>query len=159
MTGDVTCRMIRPGEEQEVFRLVERGFDEFVRDDCTPEGVAEFMRATRSMVFDRPPRHFLMVAESDGRIVGMIDVKGDSHICLFFVDSGYQGRGIGRKLLDQAVALCAGRRAGLSEMDVHSSLWAIPVYEKLGFEQTEPEQESHGIRFVEMVKKLEPQGA
>ena len=154
----MTYRMIEAGDEQEVFSLVERGFSEFVRSDCTEEGINEFMRATRVMVFDRPPHHFIMVAESRGRIVGMIDVKEDTHICLLFVDSLYQNKAIGRHLLERAVALCRERKPDLSEIDVHSSLWAVPVYRRLGFEQTKAEQGSNGIRFVEMVKKLTPPG-
>jgi GNAT superfamily N-acetyltransferase len=150
--------MIKAGGEQEVFALVERGFDEFVRSDCTEEGINEFIRATRVMVFDRPGNHFIMVADRGGRITGMVDVMENTHICLLFVDSSYQRRGIGRQLLERAVSLCRERKLDLTEIDVHSSLWAVAAYQSLGFKQTKPEQEKNGIRFVEIVRKLEPPG-
>ena len=148
--------MIRPGEEQQVFSLVQRVFDEFVRSDFTQEGVVEFLRAARVMVFDRPSDHFVMVAESDGRIVGMIDMKESSHVSLLFVDVQCHRQGIGRQLLDHALAVCRSARPDLNQVDVHSSLWAVPVYERLGFRQTKPEQTINGIRFVAMTKHLEP---
>lgn len=153
---DVTCRMIRQGEEQQVFALIERVFDEFVRRDFTVEGVAEFFRAARVMLFERPPDHFAMVATSDDRIVGIIDMKGRSHVCLFFVDARCHGRGIGRRLFENALAVCRSAKPGLEEVDVNSSVWAVPVYERLGFKQTKPEQTINGIRFVAMSKHLIP---
>ena len=67
-------------------------------------------------------------------------------------------KGIGRALPDHAMALCRERKKDLSEIEVHSSPWAIPVNGKLGFEATGPEQESCGIRYTRMIKKLEQSG-
>ena len=44
----------------------------------------------------------------------------------------------------------------MCKIDVNSSLWAVPAYEKLGFKQMGPQQELKGIHFVPMVKELEP---
>jgi len=152
------CRLIRRGEEEETFSMIELGFNAFVRDDFSQEGVDEFHRAIRDMVFiNHPLGHFIMVAESPDRIVGMIDVKEDCHISIFFVEPSQMNQGIGRTLLEHAVTLCRERKADLSEIEVHSSPWAVPVYGKLGFEATGPEQENCGIRYTRMVKKLESQ--
>jgi GNAT superfamily N-acetyltransferase len=148
-------RLIRPGEEEEMFSMIERGFNTFVRDDFSREGVDEFHRAIRDMVFNHPPGHFIMVAESPDGIVGMIDVKEDFHISIFFVEPSQMNQGIGRTLLDHAVGLCREKKPDLSEIEIHSSPWAVPVYGKLGFVATGPEQESSGIRYTRMVKKLE----
>jgi GNAT superfamily N-acetyltransferase len=147
--------MMRPEDRESVFALVERGFDRFVRADFAEEGVAEFVRAARLMVFEQPPEHFVMIAEGDGHIVGMIDIRNHSHICLFFVEPSCIGMGIGRGLLDYAAAECRKHDVGLQQIDVNSSLWAVPVYRKLGFRQRKPEQMTNGIRFVEMMKELE----
>lgn len=150
--GAVTYRGMKPGEAEETFAVLRRGFDAFVRDDFRPEGVAEFYRAARDRVFHDPPDHVILVAESDGRIVGMIDVKESNHISLFFVEPARMGRGIGRGLLAHAVALCRREDPGLREIDVNSSPWAVPVYARLGFRPTGPEQEQNGIRYTRMVK-------
>ena len=128
-----------------------------MRDDCTPEGAEEFYRAIRDMVFNRPPDHFILVAESADRIVGMIDVKENDHISIFFVEPSRMGQGIGRGLLGHAVALCLQKKPDLKEIDVHSSPWAVPVYGTLGFAPTGPEQEQCGIRYTRMIKQVEPQ--
>jgi GNAT superfamily N-acetyltransferase len=108
------------------------------------------------MVFERPTDHFTMVAESDDRIVGMIDMKGHSHVCLFFVDARWHRQGIGRQLLDHALAFCRNAKPDIDQVDVNSSVWAVPVYERLGFRQTKPEQTINGIRFVAMRRLLCP---
>jgi predicted GNAT family N-acyltransferase len=67
------------------------------------------------------------------------------------------GKGIGRCLLSHAIALCQQERPDLSEVEVHSSPWAVPVYGRLGFRPTGPEQEQCGIRYTRMIKTIEPQ--
>jgi len=108
--------------------MVDRGFNAYVRDDFTPDGVKEFYRAIREMVFNHPEDHFILVGESNGQIVGMIDVKANHHISMFFVEPSYMGRGIGRGLMSRAVTLCQQERPDLDEMEVHSSPWAVSVY-------------------------------
>ena len=154
MYETVSYRLIKPGEEEETFAMIDRGFNAYVRDDLTPEGVEEFYRAVRIMVFERPSNHFIVVAEFNLQIVGMIDVKANHHISIFFVEPSYMGKGIGRGLLSHAIMLCQQNKPDFIELEVHSSPWAVPVYGKLGFEPTGPEQESRGIRYTRMIKTL-----
>lgn len=148
------CRDMAPEDASAVVALVMRGFDELVRPDFSEEGVAEFVRTVRSIVLDRAPDHRTTVAERDGRIVGMIDVRGSSHISLFFVEADERGRGVGRELLGCAVGPGADGTPPPSAITVNSSLWAVPVYERLGFAVTSPEVERHGIRAVPMARLL-----
>ena len=105
MNDTVSYRLIKPGEEEDTFAMIDRGFDAYVRDDFTSDGVKEFYRAIRIMVFERPSNHFIVVAESDSQIVGTIDVKENYHISFFFVDPLCMGKGIGRDLLSHAIML------------------------------------------------------
>ena len=150
----LTIRDMASGEEPLVFELVMRGFDEVVRADCTEEGVAEFSRAVHSFIVERQPGHHVTVAERDGRPLGMIDIRDGWHVSLFFVESGDRGRGVGRALLETALRRPASGAAGPAEIAVNSSLWAVPIYERLGFTATGPVSEVKGIRFVPMVKRL-----
>lgn len=152
MRREIEYRKIRAGEEDEVFDLVKAGFDEYVSPDLTEEGINEFFRAAREMIYGKPTAHCIMVAESKNGIVGMIDIKDNNHICLFFIAKEFHGRGIGRELLEQATAECI--RNNNQEIEVNSSLFAVQIYKKLGFVQTKPEQVLNGIRFVPMVKML-----
>jgi ribosomal protein S18 acetylase RimI-like enzyme len=144
---------MKPGEEGPVCSLVGRVFDEFVAPDCSPEGVREFLRyAEPGAMLNRVlgGDHFILVAVAHERIVGMIEMRECYHICLCFVDRAYQARGIGRSLWSRALDTCVQRRPGLCEVDVNSSLFAVPFYERLGFRTTGPEQVNGGIRFVPM---------
>jgi len=145
---------MKPGEEEETFDMIDRGFNAYVRDDFTSEGVEEFYRAIRIMVFEHLPNHFIAVAENNSQIVGMIDIKENYHISIFFVEPSYMGKGIGRRLLSHAIMLCQQNKTDLIELEVHSSPWAVPVYIKLGFDPTGPEQQSRGIRYTRMIKAL-----
>lgn len=152
MKEKIIYRKIRTGEEDEVFNLVKSGFDEYVLSDLTEEGANEFFRAAREMIYDKPTAHFIMVAESKNGIIGMIDIRDNNHICLFFVAREFQDRGIGRSLLERATAECSENNS--LEIEVNSSLFAVQIYKKLGFVQTKPEQLLNGIRFVPMIKTL-----
>jgi GNAT superfamily N-acetyltransferase len=134
-------------EAQAVLDLVMRGFDELVRPDFSDEGASEFTRTATSFVIDHPAGHHITVAESDGELVGMIDVRDRSHVCLFFVDTRSRRRGIGRGLLESALG------AESPTLTVNSSPWAVPVYECLGFVSAGPEIERNGIRAVPMVRR------
>jgi GNAT superfamily N-acetyltransferase len=140
-------RDMAPAEAQAVLDLVMRGFDELVRPDFTDEGASEFTRAATSFIMDRPDGHHITVAESNGELAAMIDVRDRSHVCLFFVDARSRGRGIGRQLLESAVG------ADSPALTVNSSPWAVRVYEHLGFVSTGPEIERNGIRALPMVRR------
>jgi GNAT superfamily N-acetyltransferase len=151
---DVQFRDMVAGEEQAVLALVMRGFDELVRPDFSDEGVAEFTRAARSFVVELPVGHSITVAERDGRLVGMIDLRDSSHVSLFFVESVDRRRGVGQALLQSALGRCRPAGSSPSQVTVNSSPWAVPVYERLGFQATGQEREINGIRFVPMAKQL-----
>lgn len=153
MAADITTRDMADGERERVFDLVMRSFDRFLRPDYSDEGIGEFGRAAHSFVVERPVNHRISVAERDGALLGMIDVRDWSHICLFFVEPSEQGQGIGRALLAAAVEQSV--RAGVSPraLTVNSSPWAVKVYERLGFARTGPLVEHKGIRAVPMTRQ------
>ena len=70
------------------------------------------------------------------------------HIALFFVDGKYHMQGIGRQLWNVML-----RENPNHELTVHSSLYAIPVYERLGFVKTGAIQTENGITYLPMVFK------
>jgi GNAT superfamily N-acetyltransferase len=149
----LNCRDMAPGEAQAVLDLVMRGFDELVRPDFSEQGVAEFTRAARSFILDGPAGHHITLAECDGELVGMIDVRDLSHVSLFFVDADARNRGVGRALLESEIRRGVMAGSAPVAMTVNSSPWAVPVYERLGFNARGPEDEINGIRFVPMVKQ------
>jgi len=72
------------------------------------------------------------VAEMDGRIVGVVATRDDSHVFRLFVGRRWRGLGIARRLLDRAVADCR-RRAGTQTITLNASAFAVGAYRRLGF--------------------------
>ena len=138
--------------------LVLRVFDEFVRPDFSGEGAAEFERAARELILRRPAGHRVSVADDDGGIVGVIDVRDGEHVALFFVEAARQRTGIGRGLLRHALELARPDLPEPATVTVNSSPWAVPAYERLGFRAIGPERELNGIRFMPMerVRRFAP---
>ena len=67
------------------------------------------------------------------------------HICCFFVKSQYHRQGIGKKLWEY---LCKNSHS--KTITVNSSPYAVPFYHKLGFIDTDIEQQSDGIKYTPM---------
>jgi ribosomal protein S18 acetylase RimI-like enzyme len=125
-----------------------------VAPDFPPEGVEEFLKYARPEALRRRwsgSEHFALLATQGEQMVGMIEMRNHDHVSMFFVDPAHMGRGIGRALWERALAACRQAWPELRRVSVNSSPYALPIYEKLGFRQTEPEQVVNGIRFVPMV--------
>ncbi|MDD6462688.1 MAG: GNAT family N-acetyltransferase [Clostridiaceae bacterium] len=76
--------------------------------------------------------------------------KNGSHVALFFVDGNHHGKGIGRQLWNRVLA-----DNNCEVIDVHSSVFAVPIYEKLDFVRTDGVKEENGIRYVPMEYRTE----
>ena len=144
---------MRHGEAEEVLTLALSVFDQAVAPDFTAQGVEEFTRAARSFVLEAPEGHVVTVAAEDDRIIGMIDVRDASHVCLFFVETARQRAGIGRALLAEALRAARGRGRSEPVFTANSAPSAVRAYERLGFAAAASEEEIHGIRFVAMTRR------
>ena len=92
----------------------------------------------------------MLGAFADGRLVGVIATRSaGAHIALFFVEREYQGRGIGKKLFQRMLG-----GVPVSRLTVNSSPFAVPIYHKLGFLDTDKEQTVNGLRFTPMAYKI-----
>jgi GNAT superfamily N-acetyltransferase len=150
---DISYRLMRPGEETQINDLIVRVFEEFVGRHYPPEGVREFLAYVepRSLRERFLSNHFTLLATHGDRIVGIIEVRDNSHVCLFFVESRLHRQGIGRSLFEGALKMCRENRTDLTFVDVNSSPNSVGVYESLGFSQVEQEKTINGITFVPMV--------
>ena len=75
--------------------------------------------------------------------------EGINEFMLFFVDSAHQRQGIGRRLFELAMKDCPDEI-----MTVNAAPFAIPIYEKLGFNVNDAEQIVNGIRFTPMITQI-----
>lgn len=85
------------------------------------------------------------------RIVGMLALRDMEHISLFFVKKEFQGRGIGRSLLEACRAYC--RAHGISELTVNAAPTGISFYLANGFRAITGECFEGGLRFTPMTVK------
>ena len=124
--------------------LVWNVFLEFEAPEYSEDGIKEFHTSIHEEAYLR--QLCMHGAFLDDKLVGVIATRNEkSHIALFFVDGKYHRQGIGRKLFEAAKSDCNS-----DKITVNSSPYAVPVYTKLGFHQTDKEQVVNGIRFTPM---------
>jgi predicted GNAT family N-acyltransferase len=154
----LNIRFMSDGEEYGVCALVARVFGEYVAGDFSTEGVEEVSKyAEPNAMAERIRKgNKVLLAEEDGQVLGMLELKRPDHIAMLFVDD--RGRGLGRALVERALQLCREGTAGLETVTVHASLYAVPIYRKLGFEAEGPERTENGITYVPMVIRFETDG-
>ncbi|MCJ7738771.1 MAG: GNAT family N-acetyltransferase [Anaerolineae bacterium] len=145
-------RPMREGEEPDVCALVCRVFDEHVAPLYPPEGITEFKHyVTPDHITARADNdHYVLLVFTQQELVGVIEMRRCEHVSLFFVETRYQSQGVGRRLMNKAIAVCRSQQRDIGSISVNSSLNAQSVYERLGFVAMEPIQTVHGISFVPM---------
>ena len=156
MADQIRIRELAEDEIAEAHALVSAAFDEFVAPLFSDEGIHEFKS------FIEPPKllerlranSFILAAEIDAEIVGVIGVRDWSHLFLLFVRGDQQGRGIAKQLLAEALQRCKTVKPDLAKVTVNSSPNAVGAYQRMGFIPTSEEQLTHGVRYVPMVLDL-----
>ena len=158
MRESITYRMMKPADVEQVSDLVRSAFDEFIGPDYSEQGVAEFHRYADPEAFRERVRggsHFVMVAEVEGRLAGITEIRDCNHVALLFVGKQFHRRGIARALFDRALQQARVTRPGVERVTMNSSRYGVAAYEKLGFRQTGPERSVNGIVFVPMAMRLD----
>lgn len=124
--------------------LIWTTFLQFEAPDYSEEGVQSF----KYFIEDKEMISTLEFwgAYDNRELKGVIATNENrKHICCFFVKAQYHRHGIGRKLWEYLLV------NGRSEIiTVNSSPYAVPIYHKLGFVDTDAEQLSDGMRYTPM---------
>jgi len=144
------------GEEVEVVNLVARSFNEFIAPDFPDEGIEEFFNYAnpRALIKRSEGNHFVLVAEAEGAIASMIEIREMRHVSMLFVDKAYHRRGIAKELFSAALDRIKSESRPPKKVTVHSSRFALPFYESLGFVRTEAEKIIHGVIHIPMALVL-----
>lgn len=144
-------RMIN-GELQDVLALVKHVFMEFEAPDYSAEGVQSFLKfievdSIQKMFDDGILKCWVYIR--DKQIIGILASRNISHICMLFVEKKYHKMGIARRLFETFKDdVKANDKKHI--ITVNSSPYAVGFYHKMGFEDTDEELETDGIRFVPM---------
>ncbi len=154
--GSIVYRPMKPADADAVSRLILDSFSEFIAEEYSDEGRAEFTRFVQpeALVDRSRSNHFVLLAIAGERHAGVIELRDNDHVSLLFVDSRSQRHGIARELLMRALALARPAKPGLDRVTVNSSRFGVPIYEKLGFRQTGPERSVNGIVFIPMAHRF-----
>ena len=123
-------RPARPDDLAAISAICMAAFHEAVAPSLSAQGVATFTQVAAADAFAERLQgdNHILVAEQDGDIVGVIELKEGRHLAMLFVDPACQGQGIGHALLQ---AVLPQLRA--PAMSVRASLNAVPTYQRYGF--------------------------
>jgi len=146
-------RSLSEKEKDSALELAWNVFLEFEAPDYSREGVDEFAKTIRDPGFIGKLTIYGAFEGED--LLGVLATRsGGDHIALFFVKAKRQGQGIGRRLFDLAV-----KENGSGKLTVNSSPYAVEIYRRLGFVQTNTEQVTNGIRYTPMELIIRTEGA
>jgi len=144
------------GQQNIVVDLVLNVFNEFVAPQYSTEGVEEFNKfVTVEAVESRfKAGNIFILAKDEEKVVGIIEMRGNSHIALLFVEKAYQFQGIARELVHRAIIICLERNPQLIKITVNSSPNAYDAYYSIGFRGEKIIKTVNGIQFIPMEWKL-----
>jgi RimJ/RimL family protein N-acetyltransferase len=140
----IRIRRAEPGDAAQLVALAEAVGREpggYLLTTVGWRGASEERRYVRQV--RRSPDAALFVADDAGAVVARLSLARDPHPSSphvadlgLMVAAGHRRRGIGRALLEQAVAWAV--EAGVSKLELHVFPWnepAIALYESFGFER------------------------
>ncbi len=139
---NVNIRQLNKDEIGNALQLVWNVFLEYEASDYSQDGLDEFYKTINSDNFISKLSIFGAFLKEE--LIGVIATRNENnakHISLFFVDGKYQRKGVGKQLFQSVKT---------EKMTVHSSPYAIVIYQRLGFKPLGAEQIVNGLRFTPM---------
>ncbi len=139
-------------EWEDAMALAWRTFLKFEADVYSPEGVKNFENFITDSTLYRMfvvGTYQLFVALDGKKIVGMLTLRGRTHISLLFVDEKYHRRGIGRALM-QYLSNYLLTELQASRVTVNAAPYGVDFYHKLGFRDLRPQEKKDGIIYTPM---------
>ena len=140
----MVIKSLAQADIDEALKLVLNVFMIFEASDYIDEGIITFQNCINNHEFIDTLD--IYGAFENNLLVGVIATRNEgNHIALFFVDGKYHKRGIGRQLFEHVV-----KNSSSNKITVNSSPYAVEVYHRLGFVDTNTEQLANGMRFTPM---------
>lgn len=141
------------GQEKQIESLITSVFDDFVGHEYSELGNKTFndFINPKKILSRYSQGNIILVYEENKKIIGVIEVRDDNHICLFFVDKEHHNKGIGKKLLHAVVKKIQGKT---NFIETNASPFSEKIYAKLGFQKTGELTEKNGIKFIPMKKVI-----
>lgn len=90
MDFQIEYRRMKHGDERQVFNFISGVFNQFVAPEYSQEGIDGFMKYIQpdALAIHIERDHFGIIANLRAEIIGIIVLRNDSHVALFFVVIG-----------------------------------------------------------------------
>jgi len=148
----VNIRQVQKKDLETISKLLVKVFDESLSSNFTKQSAKEFKKnhLSEQSLYSRMSK-LMFVAEDKGKIIGFIEANSNN-LQLFFVDKEYQGKGIGKRLLNKIEKMVKNNKA--NSIHVDASIEAEIVYQSLGFKKTTGKRTKNGRLYQPMEKIL-----
>lgn len=122
-----------------------------VAPNLSNEGVVTFRGIASEDSFSNRIKddNIILVAETNEKVQGVIELKEGRHVAMLFVDPDSQNQGIGRGLVSAVMAYTK-----VELITVSASLNSVPAYIKYGFSFVGEPTEESGLKYQPMELKL-----
>ena len=120
-----------------------------VSDEAAANAFREGLTSTQLYIDFLQGRYPVFCAYHDHKVVGVLAMRGNSHISLLFVKQEFQRLGIATGLLERCMAYC--RKKGSTELTVNAISTGIPFYIRNGFKALAEERVEQGLRYTPMI--------
>ena len=137
----ITYRLAKNGDEKEVLKVIGEALSKY---GLSLEPNGEDLDVSDIEKYYLNNSGWFEVVLDDNKIVGSVGVyhidENECELRKMYLLEGYQGKGIGKKLMDDALNM--GRELGYKVMTLQTNSLlhkAIPLYEKSGFKYNSSE--------------------
>ena len=157
----VILREPLPADHLEIAALIESLIPRYLARDLTAEGIAIIReQAEAGRIGARlgglgyPLWSPAFVAVAGGRVVGFGAVRNETHITQVQVAEGWQGRGIGARLVDAMIEAVRRLHPQAEAVTLNAASGALVSYLRMGFVPVGPRWLWRGIIAQPMVYRL-----
>jgi GNAT superfamily N-acetyltransferase len=122
-----------------------RGAEDFMAS-ISPHAIADYL--------SQPDFRYLVttITTDTGaeQVIGVAALRDQAHLYHLFVDPEWHRQGVAKRLWEALKAQAQQDQRYQGHFTVNSSVYAVPVYQALGFEVVSDVQHNNGIAFVSM---------
>lgn len=154
--GEIVVKCAEANDWDAAIAVAWRTFQQVASKVSGEEAVTIFregLTSTQLYIEFLQGRFPLFCAYQGRKIVGMLALKGSSHISLFFVRKEFQGMGIGTRLLEMCRQYCS--KQGVLNLTANAIATGMPFYVSQGFTALEEEKMENGLRYTPMILNIQ----
>ena len=153
-------RKFKKSDIRQVAKIKNSVFSSFNKSEYfEKEAVAKYLSYTNHKKSDQElleafkvtPDSIFYVAEENNKIFGYIKGRKNRIGNLFVLGQTHK-KGIGKKLVDLFEK--DAKKQNSNEIKIHSSIYAVPFYQKMGYKKTTGIRNLHGLKIQPMRKIL-----